>query len=40
MNVLALRTTTAVVENDGPLWGTPTGRLKPFRLRLGARFKW
>jgi hypothetical protein len=44
MNTLALRTTRLVVENDGPLWGAPVGgtdgRLKPFRLRLGARFKW
>jgi hypothetical protein len=41
MNILALRTHTNVVQVDGPTWGTPTGdRLKPFRLRLGARFKW
>ncbi len=44
MNVLGLRTTLAVVQQDGPTWGTPVGgpegRMKPFRLRLGARFKW
>jgi hypothetical protein len=41
MNVLALRTTTGVIQQDGPTWGTPSGdRLKPFRLRLGARLKW
>jgi hypothetical protein len=39
MNILGLRTTIAVVENDGPLWGSPTLRSKPFRMRIGARFR-
>jgi hypothetical protein len=40
MNALALRTTTAVFENDGPLWGQPSDRLRPFRLRIGLNYKW
>ncbi|HEY0706992.1 MAG TPA: carboxypeptidase regulatory-like domain-containing protein [Polyangia bacterium] len=40
MNALALRTTTRVETDDGPLWGSMTDRLDPFRLRIGARYKW
>jgi hypothetical protein len=40
LNALALRTTTAVIEQDGPTWGSPIDRMPPFRMRLGARFKW
>ncbi len=40
LNTLALRTVTAVQEQDGPLWGTPTSYLAPFRLRLGVRYRY
>jgi hypothetical protein len=40
LNVLALRTTTRVVENDGPTWGQTTARLEPFHLRLGFRYRY
>jgi hypothetical protein len=41
LNVLALRTPTSFVENDGPGWGSPAGgRFSPFRLRLGFRYKY
>ncbi len=39
LNLLALRTTTGVTEQDGPLFGQQTGRLAPFRLRVGASVK-
>jgi hypothetical protein len=39
MNVLALRTTTTVIQNEGPAWGSQELRQKPFRMRIGARFK-
>jgi hypothetical protein len=38
LNLLALRTTTSLVQEDGPAWGQPAGgRLGPMRLRLGFR---
>ena len=40
INVLALRTTTAVYVEDGPLFGQPSARLDPFRIRLGARYRY
>jgi hypothetical protein len=41
LNVLALRTPTAFVENDGPTWGTPSGnRMIPMKGRLGFRYKY
>jgi len=40
INVLALRTTTSVVVNDGPTWGATSTRLNPMRLRLGFRFRY
>jgi hypothetical protein len=38
LNVLSLRTTTSVVQSDTQFWGRPTGRLPPFRLRVGVRY--
>jgi hypothetical protein len=40
LNALALRTTTAVQQNDGPDWGSPQARLDPFRLRVGFRYRY
>jgi hypothetical protein len=42
LNVLALRSTTAVVEEDGPLFGTTTagGRMEPVRVRFGMRYRY
>ncbi len=40
LNVLALRTTTTVVQEDVPTWGQPLTRTDPFRVRLGFRAKW
>jgi carboxypeptidase family protein len=42
LNALALRTTTAVQQNDNGLggWGGPTEILPPFRLRIGFRYRW
>ena len=40
INVMALRTTTAVYVEDGPLFGQPSARLDPFRIRLGARYRY
>jgi hypothetical protein len=40
MNILALRTTTSVVEDDGPRYGAPSGRAGPLWIRLGARYKY
>jgi hypothetical protein len=39
LNALALRTVTAVEEAEGPMWGAPAARLRPFQLRIGARYK-
>jgi hypothetical protein len=40
LNVLGLRTTTAVTENDGPSFGQPSARLAPLHIRLGARYRY
>jgi hypothetical protein len=40
LNVLALRTTTGVSENDGPAWGSPTSRTGPMAVRLGVNFRY
>jgi hypothetical protein len=40
INVMALRTTTAVYVEDGPLFGQPSARLDPFRVRLGLRYRY
>ncbi len=40
LNVLALRTTTAVEEEDGPLWGVQRGRMPPLRVRFGLRYRY
>ena len=39
-NVLNLRTTTSVLQNDGPFWGRPASRLPSTRLLLGARYRY
>jgi hypothetical protein len=41
MNVLALRTPTGYVQNDGPSWGSPSGsRMGPMKGRIGFRYKY
>jgi hypothetical protein len=40
INVLAVRTTTAVYVEDGPNFGQPSARLDPFRVRLGLRYRY
>jgi hypothetical protein len=40
LNVLGLRTTTAVTTQDGPSFGVETGRFAPMRVRLGARYRY
>ncbi len=40
INLLALRTTLAVDENDGPSWGTQRARMAPLRIRLGFRYRY
>jgi hypothetical protein len=40
LNVLGLRTTTTVAENDGQDFGISRGREPPFRFRLGLRYKY
>jgi Carboxypeptidase regulatory-like domain len=40
LNVLSMRTTTGVVTEDGPNFGSPTGQLEPFRTRIGMRFRY
>jgi hypothetical protein len=39
LNLLALRTTTAYIQQDGPFYGRPTQRLNPTRLRIGLRYR-
>ena len=40
LNILALRTTTSVDEQDGPLFGTARGRMSPLTLRIGFRYRY
>jgi hypothetical protein len=40
LNVFGLRTTTSVVQNDGPDFGTQSGRFAPLRVRLGLNYKY
>ena len=40
LNVLALRTTTSVAENDGQDFGVARNREAPFRFRLGLRYRY
>jgi hypothetical protein len=40
LNVLALRTTTSVTQNEGPTFGLPTGRAGPMRIRLGLNYRY
>jgi hypothetical protein len=39
-NLLALRTTTSVVTEDGPRFGQPDGRMGPMLIRLGFRYRY
>jgi hypothetical protein len=39
-NVLALRTTTSVITEDGPRFGLAEGRMGPTLVRLGFRFRY
>jgi hypothetical protein len=40
LNVLGLRTTTEVAEEDGRDFGIMRNRLEPFRVRLGMNYKY
>jgi hypothetical protein len=40
LNVLGLRTTTSVVQNDTADFGTSAGRMAPFRVRLGFNYRY
>jgi hypothetical protein len=40
LNIMALRTVTAVSQNDGPAFGTPTDRKGPFTVRLGLNYRY
>jgi hypothetical protein len=40
LNILAIRTTTAVVQNDAFDFGTMTGRFAPFRVRIGLEYRY
>jgi hypothetical protein len=40
MNVLALRTTTQVVQEQGDTFGRSTARMAPFSLRFGFRYRY
>jgi hypothetical protein len=40
LNIFGLRTTTSVQQNDGPDFGTQSGRFAPFRVRLGLNYKY
>jgi hypothetical protein len=39
-NVLALRTTTGVITQDGGAFGLPTSRMIPMTIRLGFRYRY
>ncbi len=39
LNIMALRTTTDVIETDGPFWSRPARRLPPTRARFGLRYR-
>jgi hypothetical protein len=38
-NLLALRTTTSVIQSDGPFWGRASARLPPMNVRLGVEYR-
>jgi len=40
LNTLGLRTTTAVVQNDTPDFATQSGRVPPFRIRVGLNYRY
>ncbi|HEY0714596.1 MAG TPA: hypothetical protein VGF45_18070, partial [Polyangia bacterium] len=39
-NILALRTYTSYVQQDGPFFGRPASRLDPTNLRVGLRYRY
>jgi len=40
LNVLGLRTTTSVTEQDGPSFSQPVARMSPLHIRLGLRYRY
>ncbi len=40
LNVLALRTTTSIGQEDGRDFGVIRDRMDPFRIRLGLNYKY
>jgi hypothetical protein len=40
LNLLALRTPTAYIQQDGPFYGRTVARMDPMSLRLGLRFRY
>jgi hypothetical protein len=40
LNVLAMRTTTGVTQNEGPNYGRPSSRQGPMRMRLGLIYRY
>jgi hypothetical protein len=40
LNILNLRTTTAVITESGPNFGAPRSRMSPMLLRIGARYRY
>jgi hypothetical protein len=40
LNLMFLRTTTAVTTNDGPSFAVQSARLPPLRIRLGLRYRY
>jgi hypothetical protein len=38
-NLLGLRTTTSVIEQDGPFFARPVGRMPPMNARLGLQYR-
>ncbi len=40
INLLALRTTTTVQEQDGPVWSQPSARMETTRIRVGLRYRY
>ena len=40
VNILSLRTTTSVVEQDGASFGQPDARLSPMTVRFGFRYRY
>jgi hypothetical protein len=39
LNIMALRTTVSVIQQDGPFWGRPSRRMPATRARFGLRYR-